>query len=372
VPADGHIYGAYGVRSAASGRARTAYGGEVAEADMGQYLLGSRIYDPVLRRFLNPDALSPFDDGGVNRYAYCNGDPIGRTDPHGRSWLSWMVSTLDRMEFPVTTVAGSSGVESAFATPTVLATAAFRPESAPLWAAVKSRQPNERFMEALRHYGDARVRIATPGAQGTRMFTPEAGIHGVQWPRAGDTGSVTLFMAAKRTIQIVQGPHALSGDRRRASLAARGVVYPKWIERTNARGGVHFATTTSVSPAYIRPLKNYVEARYPGRPVTMLAGAHGTMVGSVWGSDGRRMHLEQRFHDSVKKKLEELDWTLNLVNYADVRSERAARLLSDGEGIYIHFTCFGAVDKLFMEAFDIRDITLRSLSPMPTTSAPTP
>ena len=53
------------------------------------YILGNgyRGFSPELMRFLSPDSLSPFDDGGVNGYAYCAGDPINHLDPSGHMLL---------------------------------------------------------------------------------------------------------------------------------------------------------------------------------------------------------------------------------------------------------------------------------------------
>lgn len=53
------------------------------------YLLGNgyRCYDPVLMRFYSPDNLSPFERGGYNAYAYCQGDPVNRVDPDGHGWF---------------------------------------------------------------------------------------------------------------------------------------------------------------------------------------------------------------------------------------------------------------------------------------------
>ncbi|GLO12541.1 hypothetical protein PPUJ20028_11220 [Pseudomonas putida] len=66
-----------------------AFNGEFQEAFTGLYPLGNghRMYSPVLMRFFSPDKLSPFDQGGLNSYAYCEADPVNRTDPSGRSYL---------------------------------------------------------------------------------------------------------------------------------------------------------------------------------------------------------------------------------------------------------------------------------------------
>ncbi|HEY3985131.1 RHS repeat-associated core domain-containing protein [Cedecea sp.] len=44
---------------------------------------GYRAYSPVLMRFICPDSWSPFGEGGINPYAYCDGDPVNRVDPTG-------------------------------------------------------------------------------------------------------------------------------------------------------------------------------------------------------------------------------------------------------------------------------------------------
>jgi RHS repeat-associated protein len=89
-----HTYGAYGDRLVSRSVARVAYAGEVTERDTGWYLLGNRMYSPVLRRFLNPDPRSPLDDGGFNRYGYTSGDPVNRIDPTGNAWTDWLMAGL--------------------------------------------------------------------------------------------------------------------------------------------------------------------------------------------------------------------------------------------------------------------------------------
>ena len=44
---------------------------------------GHRAYFPGKMRFSSPDRLSPFGLGGLNAYAYCNGDPVNYSDPQG-------------------------------------------------------------------------------------------------------------------------------------------------------------------------------------------------------------------------------------------------------------------------------------------------
>ncbi|NLA01594.1 hypothetical protein GTA07_14335 [Rhodococcus hoagii] len=40
---------------------------------------------PTLMRFSAPDSLSPFNEGGLNAYAYCGCDPINHEDPSGHA-----------------------------------------------------------------------------------------------------------------------------------------------------------------------------------------------------------------------------------------------------------------------------------------------
>jgi RHS repeat-associated protein len=81
-------YSTYGYRSGpAPAMGKLGFNGELAEADSGWQLLGNgyRAYNPLLMRFHSPDSESPFGEGGVNSYAYCEGDPVNFTDPTGHS-----------------------------------------------------------------------------------------------------------------------------------------------------------------------------------------------------------------------------------------------------------------------------------------------
>jgi RHS repeat-associated protein len=90
------VYTAYGHRAqdaAVSGS--LGYNGQRREEVTGGYLLGNgyRAFSPVLMRFNSPDSLSPFGEGGVNAYAYCEGDSINNVDPSGHTpWTMFMAS----------------------------------------------------------------------------------------------------------------------------------------------------------------------------------------------------------------------------------------------------------------------------------------
>ena len=61
------------------------FNGERPEPVTGHYLLGQgyRAFNPVLMRFNSPDSWSPFGEGGINAYAYCDNDPLNKVDPTG-------------------------------------------------------------------------------------------------------------------------------------------------------------------------------------------------------------------------------------------------------------------------------------------------
>jgi len=98
------VYGAWGSSRTDGAPGRTGFAGEVREPRTDLYSLGSRLYSPRLRRFLSADPLSPFGEGGLNRYAYCGGDPVNRIDPTGNSWLDWLGAALGLVGAVVGTV----------------------------------------------------------------------------------------------------------------------------------------------------------------------------------------------------------------------------------------------------------------------------
>ncbi|KPX51493.1 hypothetical protein ALQ57_01624 [Pseudomonas amygdali pv. hibisci] len=79
----------------------SGFNGERADPVTGHYLLGNgyRSFNPVLMRFNSPDTLSPFGRGGLNAYAYCQGDPVNRSDPDGHIPVAALASAARRFVF---------------------------------------------------------------------------------------------------------------------------------------------------------------------------------------------------------------------------------------------------------------------------------
>ncbi|WP_426809916.1 RHS repeat-associated core domain-containing protein [Pseudomonas sp. WOUb67] len=68
-----------------SERTLLGFNGEYPDDLAKLYILGSgyRGYRAGLMRFVSPDSLSPFAEGGINAYSYCGNDPINNIDPSG-------------------------------------------------------------------------------------------------------------------------------------------------------------------------------------------------------------------------------------------------------------------------------------------------
>lgn len=90
-------YTPYGHRYPSGPASLPGFTGQRLDPITGHYLLGNgyRAFNPVLMRFNSPDSLSPFGEGGLNAYAYCEEDPVNRVDPGGHL-PAFFVSILKR------------------------------------------------------------------------------------------------------------------------------------------------------------------------------------------------------------------------------------------------------------------------------------
>ncbi|MDQ0126976.1 RHS repeat-associated protein [Pseudomonas lini] len=82
-------YSPYGHRPRENGLlSLLGFNGERLDPVTGHYHLGNgyRQFNPVLMRFNSPDSWSPFGEGGLNAYAYAEGNPVLGTDATGHAF----------------------------------------------------------------------------------------------------------------------------------------------------------------------------------------------------------------------------------------------------------------------------------------------
>jgi len=71
------------------------------DAESGLYNYNARLYDPVMGRFITPDTIipDPFNPQSLNRYAYCQNNPLIYTDPSGHELWGFYVDGVYQFEF---------------------------------------------------------------------------------------------------------------------------------------------------------------------------------------------------------------------------------------------------------------------------------
>ena len=96
------------------------YRGYVYDQETGFYYLQSRYYDPAVARFLNADSYVSTGNSviGNNMYAYCDNNPVNRSDPSGLLWQGlkefwqYFAPTLQESSGYFATALGVSQVDS--------------------------------------------------------------------------------------------------------------------------------------------------------------------------------------------------------------------------------------------------------------------
>ncbi len=81
------VYGPYGYERSGGSSRLLGFCGYWRDICEHNYPLGNgyRQLNTRLMRFNSPDELSPFAEGGINAYMYCNGDPVNKVDSSGRA-----------------------------------------------------------------------------------------------------------------------------------------------------------------------------------------------------------------------------------------------------------------------------------------------
>ena len=93
------------------------YDGQLQDPESGLQFLGKgyhRAYNPVTRRFMSQDTLSPFAKGGFNGYLFASNNPIMHQDPSGHMssnfWLNIVAGIVGVVSTVLAPFSGGSSV----------------------------------------------------------------------------------------------------------------------------------------------------------------------------------------------------------------------------------------------------------------------
>lgn len=369
-------YGAYGTHDATNTTARIAFAGQMREADTGWYLLGERPYSPTLRRFLAPDRLSPFTSGGINRYAYCGGDPVNRIDPGGNTWLG-LFSTL-QAQAPLRTVTMTVATDpgttyAAVTTPAILAlaVAALKDTVSVASAVVPSGSMTAAPPRAHGLFG--RLEAATAGGSDSSA-TP---------PMKRRTQRSDFLQQYRDRVQglpnMSQGPgirmltnSAIPDERIGADASGQPFVTQEWSVRIHA-ANPRSLVLASDSPTYHKeydPL--FARLNKLGvRNFTHYSGTHGRQDGENWDIESQvNVGAEQRIIQDDLAYMREAEirfgMTIAVKDIGGWTSGQFRDALSQ-DGIHTLGSCYGLADRVVRQSLNLPIVTIYAM-----TTAPSP
>ena len=366
------VYGAYGERTGSPVRSRSAFSGEIPETATGWYMLGERPYSPTLRRFISADAASPFELGGINRYAYCAGDPVNRIDPSGNTWLRWLGASQGLTETPGAGRSVSSGSRSTDAAATspvaMTSSAAAVADAASITAAVDSVA----LMTSDRPRAGGVFGWVAAGAQATsgcsalpaaRTGPPQerfVGAHGAL-ARSG-RGAVTR----RRRVLLLEDAN-IPVDRLGLDQNNKVFLPVHWS------GGTHSQNSQSRIWAANTPIRasnfRYLFKQLGKNAVTRLklyTGTHGDGSGMNWNPiTGKRLDGDGNFYleDEISTKRVARDAGIR-IDIIDMGSRTKADIETSlrEPGVHVIGSCFGAADEVVMDALNLSQVTLYKLN----------
>lgn len=345
------LYDAYGAPTG-KGSTRSAYTGQIAEKDTGWYLLGERPYNPILRRFLAPDALSPFGDGGLNRYAYCGGDPINRIDPDGQAWRDMIRRLMGKR--------GRSGKAPAdVATPAVasqVASTDVAPGTSRSVRPALASTPKQSVMGAV---------AADTGASPTNIALGTGStLRDGQWFGQQSGYRVRDPAARERIVYQLREPSdELPRERLKTNKRGEPSLKKSWTVFQHQDNPAAFAIVADTKVSVGNLKKLYKNLRQEGiTETTIFAGAHGGTSGDNWDAQTGKARAPDRdiFLDAYAFARERHLLHDETVRVADLGKFTAAGF---GEavaqsGVNIVLICYGIADKVFMGAYNMREVTV--------------
>jgi RHS repeat-associated protein len=393
----GHAYGAFGSAAHGDGDPRMAFAGQAREEGTSLYVLGNRIYSPALRRFVNADPASPFGAGGLNRYAYCGGDPINRVDPSGNAWWDWLLAGVGLVAAVAGAIASGGALAGALGAATVsswsMLTATLSAVVDVLAVAVEidasvalaqERDPVLGvFGATLGGVGAAMgigaavkglrtARAASAGTRGSGLGTMALGD---DWLPAGGAASPRLPPSGLPR-RMIASPAEVPADRYVVQLDPHGRnsrvwLKPAWARTTNEAlpGAVHYGADTPLKMWHVLDGLPEIAREHPvPTQMYLYAGAHGGALGNNWTRTQRALREPVVFRDAAG----------NHAMFAAAAAPHSVRIEDIGRmpralaeryfarpGIHVHAYCYGAVDDVLLRMFNAEAIDIASMRLMP-------
>lgn len=349
-------YGAHGAGRRRDAMANAAFCGEVPQTAADDYLLGGRLYDARLRRFLNPDPVSPFGDGGIHRYAYCAGDPINRTDATGNAWRDWLGAPLAWIGTGAGATASQTGERwlPTHATPTAVSTTTL---------ATRHTRPA----------GPPSTRPVTDTATGDLMgqATPNGNLvarrHDATVVSTGRGAALSRADRHRPSVHVKRGA-AVPLERQEMRGATR-TVSPQWESHPHPRkrDAVHWVVDSEVYSEHVGALMDALGRRAANPAmdgkIYIYSGAHGSATGDNW-RDGVRRGGQSSFARQDSRN----DLNYALVTGSDIEviaiggvTRRAMKGYMRRSGHHVHAYCFSVADHLVMKELNITSATVYEL-----------
>src|ERR1700754_24453 len=367
-------YSAYGAHEATTGAARTAFAGERCETGIGWYLLGERPYSPMLRRFLAPDRLSPFASGGINRYAYCSGDPINRIDPSGNTPLPWM-GIFSRLKHDArlkdaggSAATASGSIDAATTTPGTLASGvASVTNTVSVTSAIVPTSMTTGPAKALGLHGRAGSTSASGGA-------------GLPPPRRRKSTQDTVIeiensvpyrpnVIAHNGIDVhinSSVPYSRIGARQDGSP----YVLPRWSEHihpTNPNSMILASDAITYALEYDALFSRLRELGV--RSFTHYTGSHGNEYGLNWYTQSLRnlapdRAMFQRDAIYMQQAAVRFGMAIGVVDIGGWTSEQF-RVAISRDGVHALNNCFGIADPVIRREFNLPSVSVYHLPSRP-------
>lgn len=366
IAATTQVYGAYGERTGSPARSRSAFSGEVPEAATDWYMLGERLYNPTLRRFIAPDPASPFDRGGVNRYTYCGGDPVNRVDPSGNTWLRWLGASQGMTGSPgaARTVSAGSRNTDVSATPGMVnSTAAAVVDAVSITAAIDSLAPTTSARpKAEGLFGWVTMGTGTTSG-GSALPAAKTGPPQVRFVGQQRTAARPSAGGARvgRQVTLLTGNQIPTNRLKTTRPLGKRRLTMNWTDLAHARNSDTsiIAADTAIKGAHLIEVIDLV-AQAGIKKVNVYTGGHGDERGENWNRRGDRYpHLAVSGFAAEDAKFKMLASArgikLNLINLNDINlTEFEGRLA--GNGVHIIAHCFGVADPVVMNALNLSHV----------------